>query len=701
MEDKYVYGEVATKVLDSIYKEFEYNFTGEDIKKMMKDLDIASAVNTLKRSICAKELNIVAYEESNKDKIQDIESRLNIKKLNETLNNIIESRFYGYSVSEIVYAEDWSFTVKAKSRELFDFDKESKRWFYKSDFDKVYLEDNKFLVSVNNPHKAYKGESILYELFQEYQIKRELDKKLAGIIDKYGDRIIWYLYDPNAEESEVKEQAEGLKQARNGHVIAIPGSANLEMDKQFGFITLNDLKTEIHQQLLVRYEKKIDKYILGNTLAQNEGSNGTGSYAQAQTHAQQQETVVTDLATYVEEELRKLMVIDADINGYDSGDFYIKLSDKIDIDEEIEREKKKKEVEKEEANILSMKMDVISKMSQTGYKISLDEMKEFTGFRTLVEVEKVASEFQQKKADKIGVTRELRKKYEESYREVSIELPKIAKIEDIFNLSVNLGQLEQDMILGILWGYASVRNINSEFAEKLNPFDLAFDDAIKYFIDVERIGYDFINGVQSEVYDKFRYILDNTNLEIQLRLIKNIQKNLETGGTFQDWLANSKEEIEKMGLGKKGSYFETVYRTNLQTAYSVGNYKAQVENKKTNPYWLYDGVRDGREQDHTKNYDGKIWRADDKIWDSIYPPNDYNCRCNVIALDEEEFADYGIPLEKSNKRFLEEQKESLGKFGINPAKNYWDVMKKSGTEKKKLFEKLKDFVLGLMGEKND
>lgn len=124
---------------------------------------------------------------------------------------------------------------------------------------------------------------------------------------------------------------------------------------------------------------------------------------------------------------------------------------------------------------------------------------------------------------------------------------------------------------------------------------MKFDEAIKYFIDIERIGYDFINGIQSEVYDNFRYILDNTNLEIQLKFLKNIQKNLETGGTFKDWLDNSKNEIEKMGLGKKGSYLETVYRTNLQTAYSVGNYKVQLENKKTNPYWLYDGVRDGRE----------------------------------------------------------------------------------------------------------
>ena len=99
-----------------------------------------------------------------------------------------------------------------------------------------------------------------------------------------------------------------------------------------------------------------------------------------------------------------------------------------------------------------------------------------------------------------------------------------------------------------------------------------------------------------------------------------------------------------------------------------------------------------------KKYDGKIWRADDKIWDSIYPPNDYNCRCNVIALDEEDFPDYGIPLEKSNKRFLEEQKESLGKFGINPAKNYWDVMKKSGIIKKKKVKEVKNQVEDLIFE---
>lgn len=687
----YVYGEVATRVLDTLYKEFDSNFTIEDMKKMMKDLDISGAVNTLKRSICAKELNVVPYNEVNREKVNEIESRLNFVKLNDLLNNIVESKFYGYSVSEIVFDENWNYVVKPKNRELFDFDKEAKQWYYKNESDKVYIEDSKFLVSVNNSYKAYKGESILYELFQDYQIKKDLDKKLGGIINRYGDRITWFLYNDNTDPKDVQEQANNLKKANSGMVIAIPGSTQSEYNKQFGFITLNDLKTEIHQALLTRYEKKIDKYILGNTLAQNEGDSGRGSYAQAQTHAQQQEIVITDLATYVEEELRKILKVDGDIYAYDINDYYLKLSDKIDIDEEIEREKKRKDNEKLHAEIINTKMDVISKMSQTGYKISLDEMKEFTGFKTLTQVAKQVPEFALK-SDKKGVARELRGKYEESFNKLNVDTVVVKSFEDIENISIDLSRLENDFILGVLQGYANVGKAISEFEETLNPFNMKFDDAIKYFIDVERVGYDFINEVQSEVYDNFRYILDNTNLEVQLKLLNNIQKNLLVGGTFDEWLKNSKNEIEKIGLGKSGSYFETVYRTNMQTAYSVGQYKAQTKIKDSHPYWLYDGVIDGREQDHTRRYDGKIWKATDPIWNSIYPPNDYNCRCNVIPITKDDLEEMGEDIQNPSKKMQEDAKELLGKFAVNPAKNYFEGIKKIAKDKKDVVEKLKKTI---------
>ena len=77
-------------------------------------------------------------------------------------------------------------------------------------------------------------------MFKEFQIKRELDKKLAAIINRYGDRVIWFIYDPNADEAEVKEQAENLKKASSGYAIGIPAGSEAENGKQFGFITMND-----------------------------------------------------------------------------------------------------------------------------------------------------------------------------------------------------------------------------------------------------------------------------------------------------------------------------------------------------------------------------------------------------------------------------------------------------------------------------
>lgn len=690
-ENKNVYREVATRVLDSLYTEFEYKFDYSDIKTMMKDLDISSAVNTIKRSICAKELNLVAYSEENQDMIPEIESRLNFKKLNSVLENIIESRFFGYSISEIVYKEDFTFDVKSKSRDLFDYDISQKKWYYKSEDGQVYIDEDKFLITINNGYKAYRGESILYELFKEFQIKRELEKKLAAIINRYGDRIIWFIYDPNTDESEVKEQAENLKKASSGYAIGIPAGSEAENGKQFGFITLTDLKVEIHTELLMRYEKKIDKFLLGNTLAQNEGTKGTGTFAQSKTHAEQQDLVITDFATYVEEELRKVLEIDSKFFSYDPKLFYLKLSDKIDIDEEIDREKRRKEVEKVEADTLSAKMDTIAKLSQSGYKLGTEELKEFLGFSTLEEITTKATEFEKKK-DKIEQVRELRKKYEESFGNSDIEMLGITSFEDIENININLNSLEAKFILGVLQGYANVKASLSEFEEKINPFNLKFDDAIKYFIDVERVGYDFINDVKSEVYNNFKYIIDNTNLEVQLKLLNNIQNNLAIGGTFKDWLENSKDEIEKMGLGKNGSYFETVYRTNMQTAYSIGQYKAQVEIKKTHPNWLYDGVIDGREQDHTRMYDGKIWRADDPIWNSIYPPNGYNCRCNVIPLTQDDVSSMGETIQNKSKKFESDAKENLGKFAFNPGKNYWESIQKTVKEKKITVDKLKKDV---------
>jgi SPP1 gp7 family putative phage head morphogenesis protein len=77
---------------------------------------------------------------------------------------------------------------------------------------------------------------------------------------------------------------------------------------------------------------------------------------------------------------------------------------------------------------------------------------------------------------------------------------------------------------------------------------------------------------------------------------------------------------------------ETIYRTNVDVSYSVGNYAEMIENVDNRPYWQYDSVMDARTRPEHALLNGKIFRYDDPFWNSFYPPNDWRCRCSVRAL---------------------------------------------------------------------
>lgn len=81
----------------------------------------------------------------------------------------------------------------------------------------------------------------------------------------------------------------------------------------------------------------------------------------------------------------------------------------------------------------------------------------------------------------------------------------------------------------------------------------------------------------------------------------------------------------------------TVFQTNTQSAYMAGRYKAQLENADQRPYWQYVAILDSRTRPRHRSLNGRIFRYDDPVWRSIYPPNGYNCRCRVKALSADEF----------------------------------------------------------------
>ncbi|EWH09854.1 Mu phage minor capsid protein GpF [Catenovulum agarivorans DS-2] len=109
-----------------------------------------------------------------------------------------------------------------------------------------------------------------------------------------------------------------------------------------------------------------------------------------------------------------------------------------------------------------------------------------------------------------------------------------------------------------------------------------------------------------------------------------------------------------------GSYhrLRNIYRINLQTAYMSGRYRRQLEGAKTRPYWMYVAILDGQTRPTHRTLNGKVFRFDDPIWQVIYPPNGWGCRCRVRALTEAQVKRMGLQVEQGEQYIQDIQAEA-------------------------------------------
>ena len=193
-------------------------------------------------------------------------------------------------------------------------------------------------------------------------------------------------------------------------------------------------------------------------------------------------------------------------------------------------------------------------------------------------------------------------------------------------------------------------------ADLSHAFGLKPEEAIQYFTDKgARLGWDWtdtLNEAHAKEFTVAKVLRNDILSDIHGMLLKakneglpfrDFLKELEPRLRAKGWWGRHETmdpatgEMHLITLGSPRR-LQTIYQTNLQSAYMAGHYKQNMENAQDRPWWEYSAVMDRRTRPAHAALNGLTFRFDDPFWDSHHPPQGFNCRCSVRTFDDEQLA---------------------------------------------------------------
>lgn len=120
-------------------------------------------------------------------------------------------------------------------------------------------------------------------------------------------------------------------------------------------------------------------------------------------------------------------------------------------------------------------------------------------------------------------------------------------------------------------------------------------------------------------------------------------------GSFKTDRADGGEQTVRLGSPQR---LRLIYRQNLQSAYMAGRWQEQARLALSRPYLQYVAVMDARTRPSHAALNGKVYRFDDPIWQTHYPPNGWGCRCRVRQLSEFALKKRGLTVSSSEGQLV-------------------------------------------------
>jgi SPP1 gp7 family putative phage head morphogenesis protein len=160
----------------------------------------------------------------------------------------------------------------------------------------------------------------------------------------------------------------------------------------------------------------------------------------------------------------------------------------------------------------------------------------------------------------------------------------------------------------------------AEWALSADPFE----EALKFIRSKVPMTEDEFYRIARDAKVRAFTVADMAGLDAIKDIQDSLIKAIETGQSLGDWKKSMADVLNQWDIS--GWRAETIYRTNLQTSYQVGRYEQMTDPDvlAMRPYWRYVAVMDAHTRPTHAAMNGRVFAADDPIWDHWYPPNDFN-----------------------------------------------------------------------------
>ncbi len=116
-----------------------------------------------------------------------------------------------------------------------------------------------------------------------------------------------------------------------------------------------------------------------------------------------------------------------------------------------------------------------------------------------------------------------------------------------------------------------------------------------------------------------------------------LDEALSNGLTLKEFQNQAADILDAAGVSERTPwYWETVYRTNLQTSYQAGRWKQQSDPAVVAelPYLRYVSARLPTSRPSHVEKHGLVYPVGDPFWSEWFPPNGFNCLCSTMSISQ-------------------------------------------------------------------